>query len=75
MYVLSPLAYIAVYMYPVMLKEVCKMGKVNNSKMVKYYDVAGGDNCLYNASTPAPVDPSVIINDNTMNNLSFFVYF
>lgn len=44
------------------------MGKVNNSKMVKYYDVAGGDNCSCNPSTPTPVDPSVIINDNTMAN-------
>ena len=37
--------------------------KPNNTKVVKYYDVAGGDDCKCNGGG-TPVDPSTVINDD-----------
>ena len=40
------------------------MDKPNNTKMVKYYDVAGGDKCTCDGHGGGSVDPSTVINDD-----------
>lgn len=44
------------------------MGKVNNSKAIKYYDVAGGDSCNGNHPSPTPTPGAVIDDDSVANN-------